>query len=212
MKTTDELPALLHAAENEHLEFKEAKNHFEFEDLVKYCAAIANEGGGKMVLGVTDVRPRKVVGSQAFINMERTKAGLIQRLHIRVDAAEINHHDGRVVVFTVPSRPIGMPIQYKGAYWMRGGEALMTMTPDLLKRIFDESGPDFSAQICGSAALSDLEPAAIQKFRDLWQRKSGNTVLNNISDEQLLSDAELVVSGGITYAALILLGSRQALG
>jgi len=30
---------------------------------VKYCCAIANCGGGKFVLGITNNRPRKVVGS-----------------------------------------------------------------------------------------------------------------------------------------------------
>ena len=40
------LQRLLSSKENEHLEFKEAKNRFDFEELVKYCAALANEGGG----------------------------------------------------------------------------------------------------------------------------------------------------------------------
>lgn len=33
--------------EDEHLEFKEANNRFDFELLVKYCCAFANEGGGQ---------------------------------------------------------------------------------------------------------------------------------------------------------------------
>lgn len=45
----DELQALLLDREDEHLEFKEARNRFDFEELVKYCAALANEGGGRMV-------------------------------------------------------------------------------------------------------------------------------------------------------------------
>ena len=48
-------------SENEHLEFKEAKNRFDFEKLVGYCVALANERGGKMILGVSDKLPRKVV-------------------------------------------------------------------------------------------------------------------------------------------------------
>jgi Putative DNA-binding domain len=53
----------LDAKEDEHLEFKEAKSNFHFEKLVKYCAALANEGGGYILLGVTDKRPRQVVGT-----------------------------------------------------------------------------------------------------------------------------------------------------
>src|SRR5580693_9153326 len=124
-----QLQEWLHTKEDEHLEFKEAKNNFHFEKLVKYCAALANEGGGSIVLGVTDSRPRKVVGSQAFTDLERTKAGLIEKLRLRIDAHEIAHPDGRVLVFTAPARPIGIPIAVDGAYYMRAGEDLAPMTP-----------------------------------------------------------------------------------
>lgn len=73
-----ELQTWMDAREDEHLEFKEAKNRFDFEDLVKYCAALANEGGGRIILGVADRLPRAVVGSRAFPDLERTKAGLIE--------------------------------------------------------------------------------------------------------------------------------------
>jgi ATP-dependent DNA helicase RecG len=207
-----QLQAWLSAGEDEHLEFKEAKNRYDFEELVKYCVALANEGGGTMILGVTDKRPRHVVSSQAFADLERTKAGLIERLRLRVDVATLQHPDGRVIVFSIPSRPMGGPIQYHGAYWMRGGEDLIPMTPDLLKRIFDEAGPDFSAEICPQAVLADLDPAAIGHFRAMWQRKSGNKALEAIPVAQLLADAELVVRGGVIYVALVLFGTRQALG
>lgn len=199
-------------SENEHLEFKAAKTRFDFEKLVRYCVALANEGGGRIILGVTDKRPRRVVGTAAFANLERTKAGLLERLHLRIFAEETQHPQGRVLVFEVPARPIGMPIQYKGAYWMRGGEELVPMTPDQLKRIFDESGPDFSAEICPKAVLSDLSDEAIERFRHMWIRRSGNDALQELTAAQLLEDAELIVDGGITMAALILLGTRKALG
>lgn len=132
--TLEQLSALMKAKEAEHLEFKEAKERFDFEKLVRYCVALANEGGGRIVLGVTDKKPRHVVGTQAFSKMERTKAGLLERLHVRVETDVIDHPNGRVLVFTVPPRPIGMPIHYKGAYWMRSGEDLVPMTPDMLKK------------------------------------------------------------------------------
>ena len=208
----DILQIWMDAREDEHLEFKEAKRNFHFETLVKYCVALANEGGGRMILGVTDKLPRKVVGSQVFPDLEKTKADLIERLRLRMDVEEISHPDGRVLVFQIPSRPIGMPVQYKGAYWMRGGENLIPMTPDLLQRIFAESGPDFSAEICTSAQLGDLDPNAVEVLRQLWQSKSPDQDISARPIEQLLSDAELVVDGQVTYAALILLGKREALG
>jgi len=38
--------------ENEHLEFKEAKQQYDTTKLLRYCVALANEGGGHLVLGV----------------------------------------------------------------------------------------------------------------------------------------------------------------
>jgi hypothetical protein len=69
------------AREDEHLEFKEAKTNFHFEKLVDYCVALANEGGGKIIFGVTDKRPRRVVGSQAF---QELRGGDLFYLHRRL--------------------------------------------------------------------------------------------------------------------------------
>ena len=200
------------AREDEHLEFKEAKTGFNFEKLLNYCVAFANEGGGRLILGVTDKRPRTVVGSRAFPNLERIKFNLIERLRFRLDVGEIQHPDGRVLVFQAPSRPIGVPLQHQGVYWMRGGESLIPMTQEQLQRIFAETGPDFSAEVCTPAQWDDLDRAAVEVLRQLWQRKSSNQDISTRSTAQLLADAELIVDGGVTYAALVLLGTRKALG
>jgi ATP-dependent DNA helicase RecG len=207
----DRLRKLLAARENESLEFKEARNNFDFGKLVKYCAALANEGGGSIVLGVGDKRPRRIVGSHAFADIERTKAGLLERLRFRVEIEVIIAAEGRVLIFDVPSRPLGIPIAVEGAYWMRAGEDLVAMTPDVLRRIFNETRPDFSAEVCGRATLDDLDPEAVSQFRIRWHATAHNAHLLQLSTEQLLGDAELATRDGVTYAALILLGTRAAL-
>ena len=37
-----QLRAWLAEQENKHLEFKAARNHYDFEELTKYCVALAN--------------------------------------------------------------------------------------------------------------------------------------------------------------------------
>lgn len=210
--SVEQLEEWMCGVEDEHLEFKEAKNQYNTEKLIRYCSALANEGGGKMVLGVTDKKPRRVVGTNAFAELNDIKAKLVERLRLRVEATVLDHPNGRVLVFEVPSRPIGMPISCNGAYLMRAGEDLVSMTPDMLGRIFGESGPDFSAEACPKASPGDLDPRAVENMREMWVRKSGNEALYNLSTEQLLIDAELLVDGEVTYAALVLLGTRKALG
>jgi len=198
--------------EDEHLEFKEAKSRYSFDELAKYCCGLANEGGGVMVLGVTDKKPRRVVGTQAFRDLQDTRMRLNDHFRIRIDADEVHHPDGRVVVFRVPGRPVGTPIAYQGVFWQRIGGSLRAMTPEVLRRIFDETIPDFSAQVCPGADLASLNPEAIGRLRAMWRLKSGNDALDSLGDEQLLADAELSLDGGVTYAALILLGRERALG
>lgn len=77
---------LLEAKEGEHVQFKEAKNRFGFGEAAKCCCALANNGGGALVFGITDKRPRKVVGSAAFDQPERTRMGLIEKLKINIDS------------------------------------------------------------------------------------------------------------------------------
>jgi ATP-dependent DNA helicase RecG len=152
-----EIEALLRVrSENEHLEFKEATNRFDFEELVGYCVALANEGGGQVVLGVTDKKPRQVVGTKAFDVPERTVAGICERLHIKVTFAEVMHPSGRVLVFQVPSRPKGQPIHYQGRYWMRAGEELVPMTPDQLQKIFAEGELDWALRPAASGCDAEM--------------------------------------------------------
>lgn len=125
--STGALADWLAEPEGEHLEFKEASENYQFEKLVKYCAALANEGGGKMILGVTDKRPRAIVGTNAFAEPARTVAGLVDRLRLKVECEEIRHDAGRVLVFHVPPRPLGLAIEAEGAFWMRAGETLRAM-------------------------------------------------------------------------------------
>jgi ATP-dependent DNA helicase RecG len=211
-RSVKQLQLWMNDHEDQHLEFKAATGSYEFDKLADYCTALANEGGGRIILGVTDKRPRRVVGTQAFQELTRTVAGLLDRIRLRVDVEEISHPNGRVLIFHVPSCSIGVPVHHKGRYWMRSGEELVPMSPDRLKRIIDESQPDFSALVCPGAVVEDLNDETIEHFRSLWVRKSGNQKLLSLSREQLLLDSELIISGGVTYAALILLGTKQALG
>jgi len=208
----DRLAVWLSEPEAERLEFKEAKSNFNFERLMEYFSALANEGGGKMILGVTDKRPRRIVGSTAFREPGRTVAGSIEKLGVQITAEEILHPDGRVLVFHVPGRMVGVPVQYKGVYWSRAGDELRPLSPDRLQRVFQESGPDFSAELHPDASLDDLNPALIERFRNMWMRKSGNIALASITTRQLLEDSELLVGDKITQAALVLLGTQVGLG
>lgn len=205
---------ILVAKEGENFEFKTAKNHFEYLELQKYASAISNNGGGRIVFGVTDARPRRITGTRAFEQPERTRKGLIDSLHINVDFEVFNEgREDRVLVFSVPARPIGLPVQVNGVAWWREGDSLIPMPESVRLKIYEESGRDFSAEVCPDATMADLDGNAIETFRRVWIQKRGNKRIENVSREQLLRDCEAITrKGGITYAALILFGTHEALG
>ena len=155
--------------ESKSLEFKEAKTQQNFDRLKKYCVAIANEGGGYFVLGVTDKIPREVVGTSAFKNISKVQSQLYQALGFRVNVKEFNHKDGRVVVFEIPSRPKGSAYHLDGAYYMRSGEELTAMSPEQLKMIFNEDQENWLLRNAkaGFSASDVIQLLDIQNYFDL---------------------------------------------
>ncbi len=156
-------------SEHQNLEFKEAKRQFDNRKLYKYCVALANEGGGQLLLGIEDKPPRKVVGSAAFNNPVGMAAKVFQTLGFRVDIEEVAHPDGRVVVFHIPCRARGTAFQFEGAYLMRAGEELVPMSEDRLRAIFAEGQPGWLADVaqkgCDDAKVVELLDA--QGYFDL---------------------------------------------
>lgn len=130
-------------SEHQRLEFKEAKEQFDSRKLYEYCVALANEGGGHLLLGIADRPPRRVVGTRAFNNPVKMAEKLFQVVGFPVDIEEVAHPDGRVLVFHIPSRPRGTAYNLEGKYLMRSGGSLVPMTEDQLRRIFTEGKPDW---------------------------------------------------------------------
>lgn len=215
MTTLDTLTSWLTTpAEHEHLEFKEAKNQFDTTRLLRYCVAIANEGGGHIVLGVSDKPPRRVVGSQAFQGLpelNKIKAYIVERLRVRVAVIELAHPAGRVLVFEVPARPLGQPLELEGAYLMRAGEDLVPMTPDHLKRIFAEVEQDWFARAAKTHASADevvalLDTQAYFELMRLPYPTTQDGVLARLAAELLIEAAG--TGWAISNLAAVLLAKR----
>ncbi len=177
--------------EDEHLEFKAAKNTYEAEKALKYFAALANEGGGKLVLGVSDKPPRVVVGSEAFRDTQNIKTLALQKLQLRIDLEELAHPDGRVVVLHVPGCGVGAPVALDGACLMRSGEQLVAMTNDRLRAIFEEGMPEWALRLARPGGSPDDVVAMLdtQAYFDLQQLPyptSRDGVIERFESEKLI--------------------------
>ena len=177
--------------ETQNLEFKEAKNQYDFKKLCRYCVALANEGGGHLLLGVSDKPPRKIVGTKSFENTLKVTEQLFERLGFRVDIEELNHNEGRILIFIIPSRPSGTAFHYDGSYLMRSGEELVAMSEDKLRQIFMEGKPNWLERnaLMNVSAQEVVQLLDTQTFFDLLKLPYPTNqigVINRLIEEKLI--------------------------
>lgn len=216
---------LRHLKESEdNIEFKEAKRNFPYTGgshheqskrrkcVLGYITALSNEGGGLLVLGMADQLPHQVVGTDFAVGkIGETADDIYSRLQMRVVIEELFEGDKRIVVFRVPSRPVGKLMKFEGVPLMRIGDSLRNMSDEEMFKVLSESEPDFSAMFCAGVSVSDLDEEAIAILKLKYAQKQQNPTFKSLSNLQVLNDLELVTDGKVTYAALILLGKREVI-
>lgn len=206
------------------VEFKAAKNNFSYAGsehrdqeerrrcFLGYVVAFANEGGGMLVLGMSDNEPHDVVGS----DFAHGKVGALEdetynRLGIRVRMEERYENELRVLIAHIPARPVGKTMKFEGVPLMRVGESLRNMSDEEMFAILSEQEPDFSAKICEGLNIADLDETAIKKMKESYARKQKNRGFLQLSTEQVLTDLKLLDNGKLTYASLILLAKKDVI-
>jgi predicted HTH transcriptional regulator len=193
MPTTPEQIDLWRSVPKEHqqLEFKEAKLQYDTRKLCEYCVAIANEGGGQLLLGIANDPPRPVTGSLAFPDTNEIAQKLFTWVGFRVDVEAVPHPSGRVVVFHIPARLRGTACSYDGKFMMRSGEELVAMSEDRLRTIFAEGQPDWleepsRARLSGPDVVELLDTQTYFELRKLAYPTSQAGVLERLEQDRLI--------------------------
>jgi len=145
------------------------------------------------LLGIKDKPPRVVVGSTAFDNPVEMASKLFSILKFRVDIEEINHPDGRVVAFSIPSRPSGTAYDFEGQFLMRSGEELLPMSEDRLRKIFSEGQLVFESRIARTGLIAEdiIHLLDTQSYFDLTEMPypvNRDGVLGRLIREKLILD------------------------
>ncbi len=212
--TIDELK---HLEESEDkVEFKEALNQYNFNNgrrsVLGYTVALANEGGGKLILGVRENNNglHIITGSAAWEGLEGKLAEDIYRdKQIRIQTEVLYEGTKRVLVIHIPSRPVGKTLKFEDVPLMRVGEDLLPMCDEQLFKILQEQEPDFSAKICPDLTPRDVDKDAIGILKEKYAKKQNNPGFKTQSNKQVLIDLDLMIDGKLTYAALILVGKKE---
>ena len=206
-------------------EFKNLKNSFcgdEKDDVISYVSAIANMEGGHLVIGVHD-KTLEIVGTDTY-NYDRQKAilRLAERcVNLSTEGLDIDEFitddtNRKVWVIHIPKHLPKRPVFAHNKAWQRIEDSLVEMTTERMSAILDEpifSETDWSAQIVSDATIDDLDEVAIAKARMMFKKvhsRIPEAEVNAWSVETFLSKCGIMNNGGITRAAIILLGKYES--
>ncbi len=210
--------------ETEWVEFKEARNNFDFNELGKYFSAISNaanlnnQPAGWLVFGVSDDFPRRVTGTSYRAQapgLEKLKKQIADRTNHRMTFRNIYelHVDGRrVLLFEIPPASQGIPTTWDGIAYGRIHDSLTPLPLDGIERIRRRMlYEDWSAYTCPNASLSELDEAALEFARQQYLTKHPHLASEVSTWDQLtfLQKTRLCISGELTRAALILVGKPE---
>lgn len=220
------LDGLIRTWENEVVEFKQASNDYDTNKIGEYFSALSNEANLRgleqawLVFGVSD-KTRGVVGTNYRGDTERLhslKQQVAQNTEPSItfrDIYELQHTDGRVLLFEIPAAPRGIPIAWKGHYHARDGESRGSLGLDKLDEIRQQTlSTDWTAQLVTGARLNDLDEAAVHRAQESFAKKYSNRVtLDEVMSwplETFLDRAKLTQNGQITRATLLLVGKAES--
>jgi ATP-dependent DNA helicase RecG len=219
LKSLRDLPG-----ETEIVEFKEARNNYDFNKLGKYFSALGNEANLKgrpyawLVFGIEN-KVHDIVGSLFRLNrkdLDSLKSEIANKTTNRITFIEIYElilSEGRVIMFQIPAAPKGIPIAFEGHYYGRDYEELGPLNIEEIERIRSQVLlEDWSAVIISDASLDDLEPQAITIARDNFKSKfpALQQEVDEWSNETFLNKAKVTIKGKITRTAIILLGKEES--
>ena len=182
--------------------------------ILGYVIALCNEGGGRLVIGMHDDFPHRVIGTpQAQDAIGQLESDIYRDTTIRPEIYELyDEENRRVLVIEVPSRPIGKVFKFEDVPLMRVGEELKPMSDAMYLKILQESEPDYSEKICEGLTLEDLDEEAIRVMKQGYAQRWNKPEFESTPTLQVLHDFNLMNQDGqLTNAALILLGKSEAI-
>ena len=184
--------------------------------ILGYVAALCNEGGGRIVIGMHDNYPHKVIGTKQCLNgIGQLESDIYRDMGIRPYIYELyedeNTKSGRALVIEVPPHPIGKVFKFEDVALMRVGEELKPMDDKTYISIIQEQEPDFSEHICDGITIDDLDKDAIRVMKERYAEKQKNPSFVSLPDAQALSDLKLIIGDRVTNAALLLVGKEEVI-
>lgn len=213
--------------ENEIVEFKQAENNFDIDDLGKYFSALSNEANLRgldsawLIFGYNE-KKHSVVGTtfkngeSALNNLKHDFAQHTTDGQTFREIVPIEIDGKRVLLFRIPASPRNIVMKWKGFAYGRDGESLKPLNQSKQDEIRRQTpNPDWSACIVPNATIEDLDELALATARIMYKKVHSSTIpaseIDEWTTEEFLSRSEMMRDGKLTRAAILLLGSPLSL-
>jgi len=221
----EKLAFMMSQHESEVVEFKEAKNNKDFNDIGRYFSALSNEANirGKddawLIFGVDDnMRTVGTAFRQEGRSLQNLKKEVLNHLNQGLTFREIytlSVENKRVIMMQIPPAISGIPTTWDNMAYGRAHDQVCPLSMDKIELIRRQTSFDWSKETVDSATIEDLEPEAIIKARALFiqhetNRGKSKEMFEQMTDTELLNKAGILLNGKITRTALILLGNEES--
>ncbi len=218
----DILNHLLTQTENEVVEFKTAENQFDRDKLGRYFSALSNEANLRdkdfawMVLGVSN--DKQLIGT-TFLSSEQAIQSLKHEIANNAtgnltfrEIVPVEYKGKRILLFKIPASPHNIVTYWKRIAYGRDGESLVPLSQDKMDDIrYQNPVSDWTSRIVTNATIDDLDELAVAKARIMYKKVHDRIPSSEVDDWDVatfLTNSGVMKNGGLTRAALILLGKE----
>lgn len=176
--------------------------------------AFANSGGGRIIVGVAkDGNICGLSGADAEkVGEDMAKVAWdAVRPPFSILSKSVSTSEGIVVVIEIPDGPSKPYCDTKGVYWVKNGpDKRRIQSPEELARLF-QLGEKFYAE-CQVVTASTIDDIDHDRFQRFYESKYSEAVPSRIQQpeeyQQVLENLDLIDSGKVTVAGLLLFGKR----
>ncbi|AKC95979.1 ATP-dependent DNA helicase RecG [Sneathia vaginalis] len=220
--TVDEVKKLIQDGEKIDVEFKESKDTIT-KDVFDTVCSFNNRNGGHILLGVND--KREIVGVnkdrvdkviKEFTTSINNPQKIYPPLYLLPEVFEIDNK--KIIHIRVPE---GYRVcRHNGRIWDRSyeGDVNVTDNSELVYKLYArKQGSYFVNKVYPNLDISFLDSSVIAKAKKMAISRNQNHVWKEMSDEELLRSANLILTDpetkreGITLAAILLFGKDNSI-
>ena len=217
-----EIKNLIQNGEKIDVEFKESKNSLS-KDVFDTVCSFNNRNGGHILLGVND--KREIVGVskdrvdkviKEFTTAINNPQKMYPPLYLLPEVFDID--EKKVIYIRVPE---GYQVcRHNGRIWDRSYEGDINITDysELVYKLYArKQGSYFVNKVYQNLDIDFLDASVIDKAKKMAVSRNKNHVWENMSNEELLRSANLILTDpetkreGITLAAILLFGKDNSI-